>query len=107
MTVQYAEWLPQAEVLRLAQQVALESGLGMQDLQVARAPFRVCPLGAHVDHQVGLCELKSHLSHTMEICIPALTFPTLLITPHAKSFLKVQLRALEECCGGRKRRDLD
>lgn len=31
-----------------------ETGARRQDVRLARSPLRVCPLGAHVDHQLGL-----------------------------------------------------
>jgi galacturonokinase len=28
-------------------------GIGPSDVQIVRAPYRICPLGAHIDHQLG------------------------------------------------------
>eukprot|EP00873_Tetraselmis_striata_P015672 jgi/Tetstr1/435936/TSEL_024818.t1 len=38
----------------VAQEVSCRAGVAEGRCRVARAPFRVCPLGAHVDHQGGI-----------------------------------------------------
>jgi len=38
---------------RLAAEAAEFAGVARADIRVARSPYRICPLGAHVDHQLG------------------------------------------------------
>src|SRR5690242_3930508 len=37
----------------LAEEVVRRYGVGARDVRVVRAPYRICPLGAHIDHQLG------------------------------------------------------
>ena len=37
----------------LVRETALVGGVPPQDVEIVRSPYRVCPLGAHVDHQLG------------------------------------------------------
>lgn len=41
-------------VERLRRQVVRRYAVRPRDVRVVRAPYRICPLGAHVDHQLGL-----------------------------------------------------
>lgn len=38
--------------------VAEMSGRNVGDVRVVACPYRICPLGAHIDHQV--CVLRNH-----------------------------------------------
>ncbi len=38
---------------RLVEWVAARYGVSGASVRVARAPYRICPLGAHIDHQLG------------------------------------------------------
>jgi len=38
---------------RLRQEVAARYGVGVDEVGVVVAPYRICPLGAHIDHQLG------------------------------------------------------
>ena len=38
---------------RLRQEVVARYGVGIGDVGVVVAPYRICPLGAHIDHQLG------------------------------------------------------
>ena len=40
-------------VATLRDEVAAMAGAAPSDVQVVRSPYRICPLGAHVDHQAG------------------------------------------------------
>jgi galacturonokinase len=40
-------------VMRLREAVATRYGVAPGDVRVVRSPYRVCPLGAHIDHQLG------------------------------------------------------
>ncbi|MGD2175798.1 MAG: galactokinase family protein, partial [Candidatus Brocadiaceae bacterium] len=40
-----------ADALRM--ELAAWAGLPEDDVRLVRSPYRVCPLGAHVDHQLG------------------------------------------------------
>ena len=33
------------------------SGRGVEEVQIAISPYRICPLGAHIDHQVDFDNL--------------------------------------------------
>ncbi|MBV7327047.1 GHMP kinase [Chloroflexi bacterium TSY] len=47
--------MPEEErVERLREQLSSEHGIAPQDVEVIRAPLRICPLGAHIDHQLGV-----------------------------------------------------
>jgi galacturonokinase len=59
-------------------------GLAPADLSVVVAPYRICPLGAHIDHQLGpvtamaidqAVYLAFAPSHTCEIKLSSLSFP--------------------------------
>lgn len=39
---------------RLRNLLASEHGIARQDVKVIRTPLRICPLGAHIDHQLGI-----------------------------------------------------
>lgn len=48
-------WPGQAEVDRLRREVAgCGSGSRIEEVEVIASPYRVCPIGAHVDHQQGV-----------------------------------------------------
>ena len=47
LTVEY-------QIQELKAKLKLRTGCASQDIQVVYSPLRVCPLGAHVDHQDGL-----------------------------------------------------
>lgn len=38
----------------IKKKVAEMSGRGVEDVRVVVSPYRICPLGAHIDHQVSL-----------------------------------------------------
>ena len=40
-------------VARLSAEAAAFSGRASGDIRIVRSPYRICPLGAHVDHQLG------------------------------------------------------
>lgn len=44
---------PSRSVEALRREVATRFGMAAGSVRVVRAPYRVCPLGAHVDHQLG------------------------------------------------------
>lgn len=46
-------WPSEAELNDLRQMVAGMSGKSPQEVRVVVSPYRICPLGAHVDHQGG------------------------------------------------------
>lgn len=33
------------------------AGTGVEEVQVVVSPYRICPLGAHIDHQVSFDDL--------------------------------------------------
>lgn len=39
---------------RVTQQLHSKFGVALDDIRIARAPLRICPLGAHIDHQLGV-----------------------------------------------------
>ncbi len=46
--------MPESEFLeRLQQEVVCRYGVAPGDVRVVRSPYRICPLGAHIDHQLG------------------------------------------------------
>uniref|UniRef100_A0A7C9F4F2 Galactokinase n=2 Tax=Opuntia streptacantha TaxID=393608 RepID=A0A7C9F4F2_OPUST len=47
-------WPSEAELKELRDMVAEMSGRTPQEVRVVVSPYRICPLGAHVDHQVVL-----------------------------------------------------
>ena len=71
-----------AEALR--RQVVDRFGAAPEDVRVVRSPYRVCPLGAHIDHQLGpvtaMAVNRSVLlayapSRTRELRVDSLEFP--------------------------------
>src|SRR5438067_7986110 len=40
-------------VARLIEELERHYGVDPQYARVVRAPYRICPLGAHIDHQLG------------------------------------------------------
>ena len=42
-----------ARVDRLSAEAAAFAGVPTREVRVVRSPYRICPLGAHVDHQLG------------------------------------------------------
>lgn len=46
--------LDQDWLAALRRQVAERYGVPQAAVRVARAPYRICPLGAHIDHQLGI-----------------------------------------------------
>jgi len=52
--------------------VAEMSGRTPQEVRVVVSPYRICPLGAHVDHQV------SSKSVILMICIPVVLSPLII-----------------------------
>ena len=68
----------------LRQEVTRRYGVPVEYVYVVRAPYRVCPLGAHVDHQLGQVTalaldrgvlLEFAASHTQEVRLASLSFP--------------------------------
>jgi len=68
----------------LRQEVTRRYGVPVEYVFVVRAPYRVCPLGAHVDHQLGQVTalaldrgvlLAFAASHTQEVRLASLSFP--------------------------------
>ncbi|MCB0093059.1 MAG: hypothetical protein KDE54_34455, partial [Caldilineaceae bacterium] len=46
---------PESErVERVKVQLQTRFGVAADDIRVVRAPLRICPLGAHIDHQLGV-----------------------------------------------------
>lgn len=46
--------LPESEQIRHLVHRLTAQGVERSQVQVARAPLRICPLGAHIDHQLGI-----------------------------------------------------
>jgi len=44
---------PSQRLARLVAEAADFAGVASSDVSVVRSPYRICPLGAHVDHQLG------------------------------------------------------
>uniref|UniRef100_A0A7N2MW06 Galactokinase N-terminal domain-containing protein n=1 Tax=Quercus lobata TaxID=97700 RepID=A0A7N2MW06_QUELO len=45
---------PTPEELNAIRKIVSEmSGRGVEEVQIAISPYRICPLGAHIDHQGG------------------------------------------------------
>ncbi len=45
---------PNLEVIdRLKRQMQSRYGVAPEKVRVVKAPYRICPLGAHIDHQLG------------------------------------------------------
>ncbi len=42
------------DVSQLRAEVSARFGVAVEEVRVVRAPYRICPLGAHVDHQLGV-----------------------------------------------------
>ena len=54
----------EARAARLRAELAARVGCGEAEVRIVRAPYRLCPLGAHVDHQFGpVCALA--LDHAL------------------------------------------
>ncbi|KAK3143768.1 hypothetical protein QOZ80_4AG0304690 [Eleusine coracana subsp. coracana] len=49
-----SRWPPQEELDFVRKKVAEISGRDEQEVRVAACPYRICPLGAHIDHQGGI-----------------------------------------------------
>ncbi|GMI92907.1 galacturonic acid kinase [Hibiscus trionum] len=47
-------WPTQDELYEIRKIVCEMSGKGTEDVRVVVSPYRICPLGAHVDHQGGI-----------------------------------------------------
>ena len=41
------------EITKLREEVVRRYGVPPSDVRVVLAPYRICPLGAHIDHQLG------------------------------------------------------
>ncbi|XP_016514377.1 galacturonokinase isoform X3 [Nicotiana tabacum] len=54
MGVFSGHWPSESELDKLRQKVAEMSGRDAQEVRVVVSPYRICPLGAHIDHQVTL-----------------------------------------------------
>uniref|UniRef100_A0A2N9G3X3 Galactokinase N-terminal domain-containing protein n=1 Tax=Fagus sylvatica TaxID=28930 RepID=A0A2N9G3X3_FAGSY len=46
-------WPSQVELNGIKKIVSDMSGKGVEDVRVVISPYRICPLGAHIDHQGG------------------------------------------------------
>ncbi|GLU10531.1 hypothetical protein SLE2022_273250 [Rubroshorea leprosula] len=46
-------WPTEAELDGIKKRVSEMSGRGMEEIRVVVSPYRICPLGAHIDHQGG------------------------------------------------------
>lgn len=58
------------------------SGRDEQEVMVAACPYRICPLGAHIDHQVTLCYYLVHILSEDKVTIKvhlSLIYPSLAI----------------------------
>ena len=42
------------QVARVVSRLRKIDNAGMEDIQIVRVPLRICPLGAHIDHQLGI-----------------------------------------------------
>ncbi|KAK9931533.1 hypothetical protein M0R45_018807 [Rubus argutus] len=49
-----SSWPSEAELNGIRQVVSEMSGRGMEEVRVVVSPYRICPLGAHIDHQGGI-----------------------------------------------------
>ncbi|PPD66451.1 hypothetical protein GOBAR_DD36676 [Gossypium barbadense] len=47
-------WPTQDELHEIRKIVSEMAGKGTEDVRVVVSPYRICPLGAHVDHQGGI-----------------------------------------------------
>ncbi|XP_057980748.1 galacturonokinase isoform X2 [Malania oleifera] len=47
-------WPSESELDGIRKVVAQMSGRGTEEVRVAVSPYRICPLGAHIDHQGGI-----------------------------------------------------
>ena len=55
---------PEERAARLRRELAARAGAETAEVRVVRAPYRICPVGAHVDHQFGpVCALA--LEHAL------------------------------------------
>lgn len=48
-----SSWPSKSELDEIRKKVAEMSGRGVEDVRVVVSPYRICPLGAHIDHQGG------------------------------------------------------
>uniref|UniRef100_A0A0D6R1A9 Galacturonokinase n=1 Tax=Araucaria cunninghamii TaxID=56994 RepID=A0A0D6R1A9_ARACU len=48
-----SSWPSAAEVERVRRSTASLAGCDVEDVRVVASPYRICPLGAHIDHQGG------------------------------------------------------
>ncbi|KAJ8567838.1 hypothetical protein K7X08_020560 [Anisodus acutangulus] len=53
MGVFSGHWPSESELDKIRQKVAELSGRDAQEVRVVVSPYRICPLGAHIDHQGG------------------------------------------------------
>src|SRR5512140_2413360 len=69
---------------RLRDELCQRYSVPPERVRVVRAPYRICPLGAHIDHQLGLVTamtidqavlLAFAPSRSREVCLSSLTFP--------------------------------
>ncbi|KAK8939465.1 Galacturonokinase [Platanthera guangdongensis] len=49
-----SSWPSAAELYDAKKKVAEMSGRDVRDVRVVISPYRICPLGAHIDHQGGI-----------------------------------------------------
>ncbi|KAG0495553.1 hypothetical protein HPP92_000244 [Vanilla planifolia] len=49
-----SSWPSATEILDAKTKVSEMSGREVEDLKVVVSPYRICPLGAHIDHQGGV-----------------------------------------------------
>ncbi|KAG0500179.1 hypothetical protein HPP92_000251 [Vanilla planifolia] len=47
-----SSWPSATEILDAKTKVSEMSGREVEDVKVVVSPYRICPLGAHIDHQV-------------------------------------------------------
>ncbi|KAL8145835.1 hypothetical protein AgCh_003838 [Apium graveolens] len=48
-----SSWPSKSELDEIKKKVAEMSGRGVEEVRVVVSPYRICPLGAHIDHQGG------------------------------------------------------
>lgn len=47
-----------AQLNEIRQRVSKMAGRGLDEVRIVASPYRICPLGAHIDHQVFIIHLK-------------------------------------------------
>lgn len=52
--VQHLHWPDGEKIADICGVVAARTGVAADNVRVVKSPYRICPLGAHVDHQGGL-----------------------------------------------------